>query len=177
MRIGLISDTHGSIPSEVREIFKDVDLILHAGDICYGSLGPLDQLEVIAPVLAVRGDEDNKRILGDKRVKEKHSLTIEGIQIFLIHDIESEGFHSEQYWLVDKKQFNNVTKVWLGGITHIYIFGHTHKPIIDCQNDSLFINPGSPTEPDHELRVGNLGTVGLLDVTSGNVHISIVQLG
>jgi putative phosphoesterase len=177
LRIGLISDTHGSIPSEVSEIFKGVDLILHAGDICYGSLGPLDQLEAIAPVLAARGNEDNRQILGDKRVKEKHSLITDGIKLFLIHDIESEGFHSDQYWQIDAKQFNNITKMWSGGITQIYIFGHTHKPVIDYRNDSLFINPGSPTEPDHELRVGNLGTVGLLDVASGNVHVSIVQLG
>jgi putative phosphoesterase len=176
LRIGLISDTHGSIPSEVKVIFKDVDLILHAGDICYGSLGPLDQLEVIAPVLASRGNEDNKQTLGDIRVKEKHVLTTDGIRLFLIHDIANEGFNSEPYWMVDKNQFNNVTKTWSGGITDIYIFGHTHKPVIDYRNDSLFINPGSATEPDHELIEGNLGTVGLLDIGSGNVHVSIVQL-
>jgi uncharacterized protein len=177
LRIGLISDTHGSIPSEVNEIFEGVDLILHAGDICYGSLGPLDQLETIAPVLAVKGNEDNKQVLSDKRVKERHSLTAGGVRLFLIHDIESEGFHSESYWLVDKNKFSNVKKMWSGGITDIYIFGHTHKPVIDYRNDSLFINPGSATEPDHELLEGNLGTVGLLDIDSGNVHVSIVQLG
>ena len=176
MRIGLISDTHGSIPPEVERIFKGVDLILHAGDICYGSLGPLDQLEAIAPVLAARGDEDHKQTLGDKRVKDKHSLTIDGINLLLIHDIACEGIQTEYYWFVDKNQFNNVTKIWSGGIKTIYIFGHTHKPVIDHKNNSLFINPGSATEPDHELIFGNLGTVGLLNIDTNNIQISIVKL-
>lgn len=182
MRIGLVSDTHGSIPPEVKEVFDGVDLILHAGDIYHANVypWPLDQLEAIAPVLAARGDDDDEQIMGDKRVKQKHSLTIDGIKLSLIHDLESEGFPSDQiknYWLVDTEQFNNLTKVWLGSVMDIYIFGHTHKPVIDYQEGSLFINPGSPTQPSHELRVGKLGTVGLLDIASGRLEIRIVKLG
>ncbi len=180
MRIGLISDTHhGLIPKEVREVFNGVDLILHAGDIC-GFTHPwtLDDLETMAPVIAVKGNEDKPEILCDKRVKEKQSLTVEGIKFSIIHDILSAGFPLDQansYWLVDINQFNNVERVCLG-VTDIYVFGHTHKPVIDYIQGSLFINPGSPTEPDHEMLVGKLGTVGILDITPGRVEVRIAKL-
>ncbi len=182
MRIGLISDTHGSIPNEVNEVFAGVDLILHAGDIYHANTYPwtLDQLEAIAPVLAARGDEDCEEIIGDNRLKQKHNLTIDGIRLSLIHDLESAEFPSDQindYWLVDVEQFNNMTRVWWGGVMDIYVFGHTHKPVIDHRNGALMINPGSPTQPDHKLRVGQLGTVGLLDFVSGKLEVRIVKLG
>jgi predicted phosphodiesterase len=45
--IGIISDTHGRLPSEVSNAFKDVDLIIHAGDI--GEEAVLDKLSKIGP--------------------------------------------------------------------------------------------------------------------------------
>ena len=51
MRLGIISDTHGLLRPEVFEVFREVDHILHAGDI--GSAALLDELEAIAPVTAV----------------------------------------------------------------------------------------------------------------------------
>ncbi|MBW2622762.1 MAG: metallophosphoesterase family protein, partial [Deltaproteobacteria bacterium] len=62
MKIGLISDTHipeagDSLPERVREVFSDVELILHAGDLHV--LDVLDWLEQIAPVKAVRGNGDD----------------------------------------------------------------------------------------------------------------------
>ena len=56
MRLGIISDTHGMLRPEVFEVFKEVDRIIHAGDI--GSLDLLTELEAIAPVLAVYGGTD-----------------------------------------------------------------------------------------------------------------------
>ncbi len=129
-------------------------------------------------MIAVKGNEDRPEILCDKRVKEKQSLTIEGIKFSIIHDILSAGFPLDQvisYWLVYSNEFNNLERVCLG-VTDIYVFGHTHKPVVDYIQGSLFINPGSPTEPDHELRVGKLGTVGVLDITPGKVEVRIVQL-
>ncbi|MBI3736903.1 metallophosphoesterase family protein, partial [Candidatus Sumerlaeota bacterium] len=55
-RIGVISDTHGLLRPDVFEIFRGVDLILHAGDIEGDDL--LAELETIAPVQAVSGNVD-----------------------------------------------------------------------------------------------------------------------
>ena len=57
MKIGLISDTHGLLRSTVFDYFRQVDLILHAGDI--GGRDILTALEAIAPTKAVYGNTDN----------------------------------------------------------------------------------------------------------------------
>jgi putative phosphoesterase len=84
MRIGVISDTHipydaETIPPQVKELFKGVDVILHAGDIYLSSV--LDELEEIAPVLAARGDDDSALV--NERVKEKHVLNFQGFSLWL----------------------------------------------------------------------------------------------
>ena len=68
MRIGLISDTHipdaaKALPPQVKEAFRDVDLIMHAGDLYEVSV--LDELESIAPVLAALGDDDGDDVARD----------------------------------------------------------------------------------------------------------------
>ena len=60
--IGLISDTHVPkraicIPQKVFEVFKNADFIIHAGDLVEMSV--IDDLEQIAPVLAVHGNMDS----------------------------------------------------------------------------------------------------------------------
>ena len=57
VRIGLISDTHmperwPSLPPAIFELFKGVDLLLHAGGV--GELWVLDQLSAIAPDVKAR---------------------------------------------------------------------------------------------------------------------------
>ena len=63
MRIGILSDTHlynaSMLPHQVEEVFSDLDLILHAGDIYDPSV--LDRLERIAPVLAAKGGSPHPR--------------------------------------------------------------------------------------------------------------------
>jgi putative phosphoesterase len=56
-RVGLISDTHGVLRSEAVEALRGSDFIVHAGDI--GHAGIIKQLAELAPVSAVRGNNDN----------------------------------------------------------------------------------------------------------------------
>jgi putative phosphoesterase len=55
-RVGLISDTHGLLRPEATESLRGSDFIVHAGDI--GNSGILPELIAIAPVTAVRGNND-----------------------------------------------------------------------------------------------------------------------
>nr|WP_307897741.1 metallophosphatase family protein [Clostridium botulinum] len=55
-KIGVISDTHGLLRDEVLEIFKDVDMIIHSGDV--GNTSIIQQLKNIAPIVVVRGNCD-----------------------------------------------------------------------------------------------------------------------
>ena len=56
IKIGVVADTHGLVRPELLELFRDVSLILHAGDI--GKPGVLEILQEMAPVIAIRGNVD-----------------------------------------------------------------------------------------------------------------------
>jgi putative phosphoesterase len=168
MLIGLISDTHirvpghgnnfaqlcaNELPPQIKESFQGVDLILHAGDVY--SVPILDELGRIAPILAAEGDDDPFEIMNDKRVKWRHIITIEGVTICLTH----------QYglWHWDEQQKP----------PDIFIFGHSHKALLENHEDAHLINPGSPTFPQYRRE---LGTIGLLTVNSGKAEAQTIQL-
>ena len=164
MLIGLISDTHipeiaKTLPQQVREVFKSVDLILHAGDIFVDSV--LEELATIAPVLAARGDDDYQ--IRDKRMDEVQNLTLEGLNVYVIH--------SSQYFardLIEHPEKHNLEKA-----PEVVVFGHTHRDIVQKVGRSLLVNPGSATFPYYQLR---LGTVALLTIKSGEAEARIVPL-
>ena len=83
MKVGLISDTHGQLRSQVFDHFDGVDLILHAGDI--GNAGIITELEAIAPVRAVHGNTDSYAIAA--AYGEQVALTLEGSNLVLLHDL------------------------------------------------------------------------------------------
>ena len=164
MLIGLISDTHipeivEAVPPQVKKIFEGADLILHAGDIFVESV--LDDLATIAPVLAARGDDDY--MIRDKRIDEVQNLTLEGLNLHLIH--------SSQYFardLIEHPEKHNLEKA-----PDIVVFGHTHRDVVQSVGKSLLVNPGSATFPYYQLR---LGTVALLNINAGKAEARIVRL-
>ena len=169
MRVGLLSDTHipeteKKIPPELIEAFHGVDLILHAGDIYVPSV--LDDLERIAPVLAARGDDDYGNTVMDERVKGRHILELKGLTLLLLHE----------------RVYSPWVPWWPGNISpgqdkrdspNIVVFGHEHRTVVQHLNDILFVNPGSPTFLHYRR---GLGTVGILDIDSGEADVSILQL-
>lgn len=169
MRIGLVSDTHvpqaaSHLPAELERALDGVDLILHAGDIFDSTA--LDQLERIAPVLAARGDGDRGPILRDKRVKWKHIIRVHGQTIWLIHEV----------WYPYPIALWKTGRTLAGGdrdIPDVVVFGHDHLTILERQGGILLVNPGSPTFLNY--RAG-LGTIGLLEVNSGEAEARIMAL-
>ncbi len=169
MRIGLLSDTHipqaaEELPAELMEAFRGVDLILHAGDIYIPSV--LDDLERIAPVLAARGDDDYGSTLTDRRVKEKHILKLEEQTLWLVH--ERPYYLTSSWW--QSRVSSGVEKQ---DSPDIVVFGHEHNTAVQHFNGILFVNSGSPTFLNY-LR--GLGTVGILDIDSGEADVRIIQL-
>lgn len=168
MMIGLISDTH--IPSagkepplEVREAFRGVDLILHAGDLHV--LSVLDWLQEIAPVLACRGNGDS-RLPEDHRLKETQTVTVDGLRIGLSHDLP---LPEEPPW----RTLENIMTRYFGSPVDVIVFGDTHVEIIDTYKGVLLVNPGSPNLPHN---VEKLGTVALLEVKNGRAEARIIHL-
>ena len=134
MKLGIISDTHINSSSnkqhvswlinQLKDVFKDVDKIIHAGDISEEYF--VDELKKIAPISCVKGNVDKLEKL-ETFVK----LEVSRYNIGVIHILPDnlEEFMKE----------NNL---------HILIFGHTHIPLIQGTSfDTLILNPGSPTKP------------------------------
>ncbi len=166
VRVGVLADTHmpGSLRSmwpEVGDLFVDVDLILHAGDIC--GLSVLDELEQWAPVLAARGNNDYG--MDDPRVADVVHLDIHGVRITMVHDMEPE----DQPIDVLRDQF-------LGGVeSDVWITGHTHFERLDFRDGVLQLNPGSPVHP--HLWSTRLGTVAIVEVAAGHLSARTIHLG
>ncbi|MFO7706711.1 MAG: metallophosphoesterase family protein [Desulfobacterales bacterium] len=149
-RLGLISDTHGFLPPDVAEIFRDVDLILHAGDI--GSARIVDSLEAIAPVLAVRGNMDNGPWA--ENLPHRRSLRAGEMQIHLIHDLA------------------NLQPQPPPGDHVAVVAGHTHRSQVERKQGVLYVNPGSAGAPRH----GERASVALLVVrgTAATVELAAI---
>jgi hypothetical protein len=167
MRIGLISDTHiprdaDEIPPQVREVFANVDIILHAGDIYI--LQVLDELESIAPVLAAQGNGDIW-LPEDPRLKESHMLDIEGLRIGITHSLD----YPEPFW----RSLEQAMVAEFGGPVDVFIFGGSHKAMVETYKGVLLVNPGSPTLP---MGLRQLGTVGILEINQSKAEAHIIQL-
>ena len=129
-RIGLISDTHGSIHPRVFSFFKDCDEIWHAGDI--GNLETYDKLNKYKPLRAVYGNIDGGSLRHD--LNEYELFSIEGIKVILIH---IGGYPGRYSMLARQLIMEHKPKLFISGHSHIL------KIIPDNKNNLLHINPGA----------------------------------
>jgi len=160
--IGLISDTHVpkralNVPQRVFEVFQNVDFIIHAGDLV--ELRVIDELEQIAPVLAVHGNLDSVEVNASLPVL--NSLKIFGWKIGVMHDPEVLNGSDKMVRIAKENDFN------------VFVYGHTHIPRINWEGEILYINPGSPTDPVSFL---NKPSVGLLQITKNAITPQIINL-
>jgi hypothetical protein len=152
MEIGVISDTHGLVRKEVFSALDGVDLILHAGDI--GGMDVIAELEAIAPVRAVVGNNDAD-LFG--RFKEHADLEFYGKKIELRH-----------YLGADIPQTNGRPET----IRKIVIFGHSHQPADEHVGTTLYFNPGSAGPRRFKLPI----TLGRLTLTADSLTRKIISL-
>jgi len=161
MLIGLIADTHvndreNKIPESVFKAFKDVELIIHAGDLT--SQEVLDQLEKIAPLVAIQGNMDRA-----------YNLNLPKTEIITVGDFKIGVAHGEVYPRGDKQQLYYLA-LELG--VDILVTGHSHQSSIKKVKEIFLLNPGSPTVP-----VLADPTVMLLDITNEEINIEVIKLG
>ena len=149
MLIGVISDTHGLLRPEALAALRDVEHILHAGDV--GDIAILDALRKIAPVTAIRGNVDTSGAcaklpatdvveLGDKLFYMVHS----------VHDLD-------------------INPVAAGVV--MVVSGHSHKPSVQVKDGVVYFNPGSAGPRRFSLPV----TVGFVTVEDG-VEVSVMEI-
>jgi uncharacterized protein len=159
--VGLISDTHipkraMSVPQKVFEVLKDSDFIIHAGDLV--ELSVIDELEQIAPVLAVRGNMDGQEV--GEALPLLNSLKVFNWKIGVMHDPDILNGSDKMREIAKKEGFN------------VFVYGHTHSPRFKWEKEALYINPGSPTDPESFT---NKPSVGLLKITKQTITPQIIN--
>ena len=129
-KIGVLSDTHGHLPKEVYEFFKDVDLIIHAGDI--GSVDVLNELQAFKKTVAVYGNIDDFDVV--VLTEKVENIEIEGLKIMITHI----GGYPNRY----ERGIKELIEIER---PNIFISGHSHilKVINDPKYSLLHINPGA----------------------------------
>jgi putative phosphoesterase len=161
--VGLIADTHvparaKCIPKMVFKIFENVDFIVHAGDLV--QLDVIDELEQLAPVLAVHGNMDGPEVRG--ALPKLNSLKIYGWKIGVMHDPNTLFGRGKMREIAKQNGFN------------VLVYGHTHNANIKWEGTTLYINPGSPTNPMSSFI--NKPSVALLKATKEAITPEIVHI-
>jgi len=123
LKVGVISDTHDFFDPKIRELFADVDHIIHGGDV--GLPWIILQLEEFAGVTAVSGNTDESGLYKETQVAQV------GSRKFLVHHIV------DPLNLTDK-----LKRRIIRDNPDVVVFGHTHKPFCQMVGNTLFLNPG-----------------------------------
>ena len=148
--IGVVSDTHGLLRPEALRRLRGVDRIVHAGDI--GTPAVLAALEVLAPVTAVRGNND--RGAWATALPETATFEVGRVRCHVLHDVKTLD--------VDPG----------AAAIRVVIAGHSHRPALAERAGVLFLNPGSIGPRRFTLPV----TLALLRVRGADLRARIVHL-
>ncbi len=140
MFIGLISDTHGAFPEDVRNFLSPVDRIWHAGD--FGTLQCARDIAAFKPLVGVHGNCDGQDVRQDYPAFQ--SFECEGLRILMIHI----GLRPGSYWAYNPHRpiYDLRAKALIDSFhPDIFICGHTHIPQVfrDKREGFLFMNPGA----------------------------------
>lgn len=155
MRVGIVSDTHGLLRSELFRVFEGVDHVLHAGD-----LGPaelLAELEAIAPVTAVWGNTDGWDLR--ERVPEIARIDLAGVAVVVLHGMQLGSPTPEKA----AAAYSDAGLV---------VFGHSHKAVIRQVGATLAVNPGSAGP----VRFRDPITCAMATIEDGRVSVELRML-
>jgi putative phosphoesterase len=149
-RLGIISDTHGLLRPEAVAFLRGSDYIVHAGDI--GDAAVLSELSALAPVTAVRGNNDNGPWA--QTIAETEVLKVGAVSIYLLHDLAQLDLDPAAAGY------------------QVVVSGHSHKPAMERRGGVLYLNPGSAGPRRFKLPIA----VAELKVTGGAVEGRLVEL-
>lgn len=148
MRILIVSDTHGSLRNfdEIIEREKKIDMLLHLGDI----EGDDDYMEAVmaCPVHVVAGNNDFfSGLPGELEIE------VGKYKVFMTH---GHGY----YVSAGTKRLKQAARARGADIV---MYGHTHRPEIDLEDDVITINPGSLSYP---RQPGRKATYVVMDISA-----------
>ena len=122
IELGITGDTHDLVRPELLDALAGVDAILHVGDVCDAPV--LDQLAELAPVTAVRGNNDVEPFAST--LPEARLVQFQDVVIWLCHDA------------------NDLRRLPPPEEASLVVVGHSHKPILEAREHFTLLNPGSP---------------------------------
>jgi uncharacterized protein len=149
-RIGVISDTHGLVRPQALRALAGADLIVHAGDV--GSPEVLEALRAVAPVVAVRGNNDRGEWAA--ALAETEVVETDGRSLYVLHDLKELELDPRA-----------------AGFDAV-IAGHSHQPRIDRRDGVLYLNPGSAGPRRFRLPIA----IAWLAVEAAGLDAEIVHL-
>lgn len=162
MLIGVISDTHmpnraKQIPQKILDDFKNVDMIIHAGDLV--DLSVINKLKsVCSNVKAVWGNMDPYDVRSS--LPEKEIIKAGRHKIGVMH-----GYGAPD------KLVDIMSRAFKDDNVDIIIFGHSHAPVNEKHNGILFFNPGSATD----TVFSPFNSYGIIEVND-NVEARIIRI-
>lgn len=149
-RVGLISDTHGLLRPEAMAFLRGSDFIVHAGDI--GGSRVLDELSALAPVTAVRGNND-KGAWADA-LAHTEVLRVGEVSVYVLHNLAELDLDPARAGF------------------QVVVCGHSHKPSLEERGGILYVNPGSSGPRRFKLPVA----VAELQLVGASVKAKLVEL-
>jgi hypothetical protein len=148
--VGVISDTHGLVRPEAVEALKGSGLIIHAGDV--GGPEVLEELGRVAPVVAVRGNNDRGAWAG--ALAEYEAFEVNQAFVYVLHDLKEL----------------DIAPAAAG--FRVVVSGHSHKPLVEERRGVLYLNPGSAGPRRFKLPV----TVARLNLSGAEADAEIINL-
>jgi putative phosphoesterase len=147
---GIISDTHGLMRPEAIKALAGVTLIIHAGDIDTPDV--LETLRAIAPVVAVRGNNDKGNWA--QALPETEVVEVGDVALYVLHDVKALDLDPSA-----------------AGFQAV-ISGHSHRPGMVTRQGVLFLNPGSAGPRRFNLPV----SVARLSICGAAIDAQLVEL-
>lgn len=157
MRIGVVSDTHGKVDPALAGLFAGVEAIVHAGDVVGAEV--LRALEEIAPVRAVRGNNDDGPWA--EALPAARTELFDGVPVLIFHILPSVDAPSlsAQFLLQAEKP-------------KVVVTGHSHAPLLVVKDGILFFNPGSAGPARFKAKPA----AGLLTLSAQGIHAELFAL-
>jgi len=162
MRIGVIADTHipekaDRIPQKILKDFKNVDIIVHAGDL--GDISVLDELNsACKTVKAVWGNMDPPAVRC--RLPDRQIFKAGNYKIGVMH-----GYGPP------KGLLKFLSCAFSGEKLDIIIFGHSHEAFNENIEGVLFFNPGSATDQASAEH----NSYGIIEI-NGGIETKIIEI-
>ena len=147
----LISDTHGLLRPEAKDFLHGCHHIVHGGDI--GGPSVLEELSAVAPVTAVRGNNDHGGWA--EALPQTELLQFGGVLVYVVHDLAELDIEPKA-----------------AGVGAV-VSGHSHRPLIEERDGVIYVNPGSAGPRRFRLPIA----VAELIIAGKSIRPRVVELG